>query len=247
MIYLGPVRGPGGSWTSIDVPADGAHTVGHARACPLARAHCLVMDTIAHSTMGNLVVGNYDLNPTVRGGVISGNGFIYNITRHQWTLLRLGGSQSNKTTLYGIWQDGGSRSPNYTLAGGSSASGARRAFVMNYNERTGRFGAPKYYSYGNAPTRYTHFEGITAAPGGFNLVALSSAQDAAMAFIPVKNHGRFFGRARWYPIQVTTSSLCSGGCSAVTGNAVYKNNVMGLYVPAHPNTPHTYLATVLRR
>jgi hypothetical protein len=68
-----------------------------------------------------------------------------------------------------------------------------------------------------------------------------------MAFIPVKNHGRFFGRARWYPIHVTTSSLCSGSCSVVTGNTVYKNNVMGLYVPANPATPHTYLATVSRR
>ena len=64
MIYLGPVSGPGGSWRSIDVPADGAHTTGHVRACPRRRPHCFVMDTIAHSTMGNLVVGNYDLKPT---------------------------------------------------------------------------------------------------------------------------------------------------------------------------------------
>ncbi len=247
MIYLGPVRGRGGSWTSIDVPANGARTVGHVRACPRSRRRCFVMDTIAHSTMGDLVVGNYDLNPAVRGGVLSGNAFIYNMTSRRWTLLRLRGSLSNKTTLYGIWQDGGSRSTNYTLVGGSSASGARRAFIMNYNERTGRFGAPKYYSYGNAPTRYTHFEGITAAPGGFNIVALSSAQDAAMAFIPVKNHGRSFGRARWYPIPVTASSLCSGGCSLVTGNTVYKNNIMGLYVPANPATSNTYLATVSTR
>ena len=47
---------------------------------------------------------------------------------------------------------------------------------MNYNERTGRFGTPKYYSYGNAPALVTHFDGITAVPGGFNLVAISSAQ-----------------------------------------------------------------------
>ncbi len=78
MIYLGPVSGSGGSWTSIDVPADGTHTAGHVRACPRTRVHCFVMDTIAHSTMGDLVVGNYDLNPSVRGGVVSGNAFIYN-------------------------------------------------------------------------------------------------------------------------------------------------------------------------
>ena len=65
------------------------------------------MDTIAHSTMGDLVVGNYDLNPTVRRGLASGNAFIYNMARQRWTLLRLGGSLSSKTTLYGIWQNGG--------------------------------------------------------------------------------------------------------------------------------------------
>ena len=107
MIYLGPVSGPGGSWTSIDVPADGTHTAGHVRACPPARVRCFVMDTIAHSTMGDLVVGNYDLNPSVRGGLASGNAFIYNMARHQWTLLRLGGTLSSQTTLYGIWQDAG--------------------------------------------------------------------------------------------------------------------------------------------
>ena len=150
MIYLGPVSGKGGSWTSIDVPADGAHTAGHLRACPSRRVHCFVMDTIAHSTMGNLVVGNYDLNPTVPGRVASGNAFIYNMTRHQWTLLRLRGSLSDLTTLYGIWQDGGSGSPRYTLAGGSSDRGNQRAFLLSYNERTGNFGKPKYFSYGNA-------------------------------------------------------------------------------------------------
>ena len=243
MIYLGPVSGLGGSWTSIDVPADGTHTVGHVRACPRIRAHCFVMDTIAHSTMGDLVVGNYDLNP-IPGRVISGNGFIYNLRRHEWTLLRLGGSLSSKTSLYGIWQDGGDRSSRYTLAGGSAASGARRAFLMNYNERTGRFGRPKYFSYGNAPTRFTHFDGITAVPGGFNLVAVSSAQDASLAFVPVGARNGFFGTARWHPVNVAASPLCADGCVLVTGNAVYENHVMGLYIPTSSGAPHTYLATI---
>jgi hypothetical protein len=202
------------------------------------------MDTIAHSTMGDLVVGNYDLNPSVPGGLISGNGFIYNMTSHRWTLLDLDGSMSNQSTLYGIWQDGGNGSPNYTLAGGSSPRGIQRAFLMNYNERTGHFGAPRYFSYGNVPALATHFDGITAVPGGFNTVAISSAQDSSMAFIPVSARSGSFGRARWYPVNVAASSLCSGGCSAVTGNTVYKNQVMGLYVPASPADPHTYLATV---
>lgn len=244
MIYLGPVSGSGGSWTSIDVPADGRDTVGHVRACPRFQVRCFVMDTIPHSTMGDLVVGDYDLNPSVLGGVISANAFIYNMSRQRWTLLDLGGSRSNQTTLYGIWQDGGGNSPIYTLAGGSKASGAQRAFLMNYNERTQTFGKPKYFSYGNAPTLVTHFEGITAVPGGFHLVAISSAQEASMAFVPASIRRGFFGTARWYPAHVATSSLCPDGCSIVTGNTVYRNQVMGLYIPTGTSAPHTYLATL---
>ena len=231
------------------MPADGQNTVGHVRACPRSRPKCFVMDTIAHSTMGDLVVGNYDLNPRVRGGLISANAFIYNMNSHQWTLLRLGGSLSSKTTLYGIWQDGGPGSPVYTLAGGSSAHGSsprgnQRAFLMNYNERTGAFGKPKYYNYGNRPTAVTHFDGITAVRGGFNLVAVSSAEAASLAFVPVRS--RSFGSARWYPIDVAESRVCSGGCTVVTANTVYKNRAMGLHIPAG-STGSTYLAIVSTR
>ena len=256
MIYLGPVSG-GGTWTTIDVPADGSNTVGGVRACPSDQPGCMVMDTIAHSTMGNLVVGNYDLN---LGHGVSGNAFIYNMTTHQWTLLQLGGSLSSQTTLYGIWQNGGPGSPSYTLAGGSAAhgsspSGAQRAFLMNYNERTGRFGKPRFYSYGNAPALVTHFDGITAVPGGFNLVAISSAQASSLAFIPATgSNWPLFGKATWYPIDVAASPLCTAppatSCNMVTGNTVYQNQVMGLYVQQQQSdsgsvsVPGTYLATV---
>ena len=243
MIYLGPVSGSGGSWATIDVPADGRNTAGHRRACPRSRPRCIVMDTIAHSTMGNLVVGDYDLNPRVRGGVLSANGFIYNLSAHRWTLLDLGGSQSSQTTLYGIWQDGGADSRVYTLAGGSAASGRKRAFLMNYNERTGMFGRPHYFHYGNGPSLVTHFEGITGVPGGFNVVAMSTAQYASMAFIPVTRAGSF-GRARWYPVSVKQSSLCSGGCKLVTGNTVYRNRVMGLYARTGATLPGSYLTII---
>ncbi len=244
MIYLGPVSGPGGSWTTINVPANGAHTAGHQRACSPYKPSCFVMDTIAHSTMGNLVVGNYDLNPSFPGDLISANAFIYNMTTRQWTLLRLGGSLSSQTTLYGIWQDGGSGSPNYTLVGGSAASGRKRAFLMNYNEQTGAFGTPQYYSNGNDPALVTHFEGITAVPGGFHLVAMSSGHSPSMAFIPFNARTGSFGPATWYPVNVAASSLCSAGCGLVTGNTVYQNQVMGLYLPAGASLPGTYLATV---
>ena len=247
MIYRGPVSGSGGKWTSIVVPAHGAHTTGHARACPASRTKCFVMDTIAHSTMGNLVVGNYDLNPSKPGGVASGDAFIYNLTTHMWTLSRLHGSMSNLSTFYGIWQDGGAGSSRYTLAGGSSDRGNQRAFLMNYNERTGAFGKPRYYTYGNRPALLTHFDGITAVRGGFNLVAVSSAQASSMAFVPVTHHGQRFGPATWTPVNVAASSVCSAGCGHVTGNTVYTNHVMGVYTQSSPMQVNSYLATIAKR
>ena len=243
MIYLGALSGAGGSWTSIDVPAYGAHTFGNVRACPRGRADCYVMDTIPHSTMGDLAVGNYDLHPT-RGHPVSGNAFIYNLTRHRWTLLQMNGSLSTQTTLYGIWQDGGNKSDNYTLAGGSSASGSQLGLLMSYNDRTGKVGRPRYYSYGNASARYTHFEGITAVRGGFNIVAESSAQSSSLAFIPFNARTRTYGTARWYPADVAASPLCASGCSFISGDTVYQDSVMGLYIPTGSTKANTYLAPV---
>jgi hypothetical protein len=243
MIYLGPVSGRGGRWTSIAVPAHGRHVTGHVPACPPRRPKCLVLDTIAHSTMGHLVVGNYDLKPTVRGGLVSGNAFIYSISTRRYTLLRLHGSLSTKSSFYGIWQDGGPGSPRYTLAGGSSAHLGQRGFLINYNERTGRFGRPFFYTYANRPVP-THFDGITAARGGFNLVAVTAGHGPAMAYVRALRHGGF-SRARWWPVPVSSSALCP--CQAVTGNTVWRNRVMGLYLNSASPAERTYLAVIAGR
>lgn len=234
MIYLGPVSGPGGSWTSIDVPAG--------QACG-TRSGCHVVNTIAHSTMGNLVVGNYDLNPGGPGDEVTFNAFIYHLAASQWTLLQLGGGLESKTTLYGVWQNGGPGSPHYTLAGGSMDRGHQQALLMNYNERTGAFGKPAFYSYGDDPALVTHFDGITAVPGGFHLVAVSSAQASSMAFVPAAGEEPSFGPATWYPIDVEGSPLCQGGCGKVTGNTVFQNKVMGICTQEGSKGPHSYLAT----
>ena len=55
MIYQGRVDGAGGTWTQIDVPSNGVNVVGG------VVIGTTVEDTILHSTMGDLVVGNYDL------------------------------------------------------------------------------------------------------------------------------------------------------------------------------------------
>ena len=243
MIYLGPVSGRGGRWTSIAVPAHGRHVTGHVPACPPRRPKCIVMDTIPHSTMGHLVVGNYDLKPTVGSRPVSGNAFIYNLSTRRYTLLRLHGSLATKSTFYGIWQDGGPGSPRYTLAGGSSAHLGQRGFLINYNERSGRFGRPFFFTYFNRPVA-THFEGITAVPGGFNLVSMQAGHGPALAHIRVLRHGGF-GRARWRRVPTGSSSLCP--CKIITGNTVWRNRVMGLYVNSANPAERTYLAVIAGR
>jgi hypothetical protein len=57
------------------------------------------------------------------------------------------------------------------------------------------FGTPRFYDYGNRPVLFTHFGGITAVPGGFNLAAASSAEASSMAFVAVT------GGIAWLPCR----------------------------------------------
>ena len=74
-------------------------------------------------------------------------------------------------------------------------------------------------------------------------MSISNGHSPALVFVPVR--GRSFGRARWSPVNVAGSTVCP--CSAVTGNTVFRNNIMGLFVPNSSPVPHTYLATVRGR
>ena len=130
MIYQGPVDGTGGTWTQIDVPSNGVNVVGG------IVIGATVEDTILHSTMGDLVVGNYDLVRAARSA--SANGFIYNIATQQYTLLNINGSYDNLTSVYGIWENGVG-STSYTIAGGTKdGDGLNVAFLQNYNSSTRR-------------------------------------------------------------------------------------------------------------
>ena len=79
--------------------------------------------------------------------------------------------------------------------------------------------------------------------GGFNLVSISNGHSPALVNIPVR--GRSFGRARWSAVNVAGSTVCP--CSAVTGNTVWRNHILGLYVPNSSPVPHSYLAAVRGR
>jgi parallel beta-helix repeat protein len=67
---------------------------------------------------------------------------------------------------------------------------------------------------------------------------------SVLAFVPASARYGVFGAAKWYPVPVAASMLCSGGCSQVTGNTVYQNRVLGIYIRTGSTGISSYLATV---
>jgi Ca2+-binding RTX toxin-like protein len=228
MIYEGRIDGTGGSWTQVDVPSDGTNVVGG------VVIGTSVANTILHSTAGHLVVGNYDL-VGLGGTILGANGFIYDLDSGQYTLLEVGGSTDNLTTLYGIWQNGVG-STSYTVAGGTrDTQGVNAGFLAHYDGSTGALSDFAYYHQNNAPSLVTHFENITAVPGGYNLVAMGDA-GTSFVFVPVKADGSF-GEAIW-----TTADL--PGTDLMTGNIAYQNVIGGIYNTADGTAVASYLAVV---
>jgi hypothetical protein len=214
LVYEGPLAG-GGTWSQINVPS-------------VAVGGAIIENTIPHSTMGNLVVGDYDL----QGVPASGNAFIYNLSNDSYVLFELNGSTSNLTTAYGIWQNGVG-SASYTIAGGTMHLGVNKAFLVNYDTGTGLFTNLTYYNDPDA-TGLSHFEGITGVPGGYNLIATT---DAGAAFASVLSDGSTYGSATWTAIDYPGSDL-------TTGDSVYQNIAMGIYIPSGGGSVRSYIATV---
>jgi hypothetical protein len=227
MIYQGPVSG-GGTWTQID-------------ANPLVSSGTL-LDTIAHSTMGNLVVGNYDTS------LATGHAFIYDMSASPataWKELNPTGSLS--VTAYGIWQNGGSSSTHYTITGGFSDlnhGGVDEGYVVDYDTATGAFTHLKTYNFNNMPVKslISHFDGITATANGYNLTGEYVDYDhggkigaffASIARLPDGS----FSAADWTEIAFPNADR-------TTGNTVIGNNVLGVYAPGLNSDVSSYLATV---
>lgn len=213
MMYEGAFDGSG-TWTIINVPQDVAGGT--------------VFSTIVHSTMGDLAVGNYDLLDQPG----SACAFIYNIKTRKYTKLDLG----PLTTAYGIWQNGGDGSHDYTIVGGyKGKSGINEGFLIDYDATTDKLSNLTAYSYKNKPGIITHFEGITAFEGGYSLAATTDA-GAAFVVIPRKTDTTF-GLAEWFPVGYP------GDVITTTGNTVIDNNLMGIYI-SEGGGVQSYVATI---
>ena len=268
MIYRGTPDGSEGTWQTINVPSRGADVVGNVSACEGKSIKCSVAGTIAHSTMGDLVVGNYDL--TLDGeqqDPLTINAFIYNTATKKYTLLGSNGDPfgalDNFSTIYGVWQNGGQNSSLYTLAGGTGRIGlqsVQKAFLVTYDASTGQYGEPAYYTFQDAGGD-THFEGVTPVLGGFSMAGETLTKDGTTtfaAFVPASIPALPFRRnvdtirygspesAVWAPINAgADTNLCPTKCALTTANTISQNKLMGVFVT--DKIPQTYLATLTRR
>ena len=207
-----------------------------------------------HSTMGGLVVGNYD-SPASHGSnglpLGPGHAFLYNIANKTFlTDIVFPGSLSN--TAYGIWYNGGT---SYTICGGYSTVAVNnfadqnqpigQAYLVDYNAATGTFSNWTSFSYPNGNNYVTHFEGISSVEKGVYTLSADSLQSgtnnpAQGSFVTVaRNADGSFGTATWvnlnYPGPDPTTNITSS-------NSVYGNQVVGIVIG--PQATLSFEATV---
>jgi len=167
------------------------------------------INTIAHSTFGNQVVGNFDTT------LATGNAFLYDIPSNTFTTINRPGAIS--TTAYGVY---GNR-----IAGGSAAGpGLSRAYILNTDT-----GVYTTYDAPGTGTVVTHFEGITS--GGrantFNLVADSLDATGSHAWAV---HVDEAGTATWTELAVPLCGSTGTSACVTSGNSIYGNTAIGVYV-----------------
>jgi hypothetical protein len=225
VMYLGTLAGStaSSSWTTLKVPDN------------VAGINKQVGDTVPHSTMGNLVVGNFNTQTSNLG-----QGFIYNIADQTYSKLSFG----EITSTFGIWQNGGSSSTQYTIVGGyttiaggsASTSEGQVGYIVNYDDSTKAYTNFTDLNFNNDNTIFTHVEGIAAYGSGFSLAAMSVRNgllEPAYCFVPVTSNG--FGTPTWEAIR--------SGSPFATGDTVIDQSVMGLYEPSSGVTA-SFVATV---
>lgn len=176
--------------------------------------------TIAHSTFGDTVVGNYDTQ------LVTGNAMTYTISTGAYATNNKPGAVS--TTAYGVYGDmiaGG-----YANVGPGGGIGFEHGYL--YNQITGA-----WTTYDHPGAIITHLEGITGAgrSGEYNMVADWVTPDGAVHAGVL--HVNALGVPSWYNINIP-------GAALVSSNSAYGDTVVGIYLSPGSTTPNGYVATI---
>lgn len=214
-LYEGKLDGSG-TWTNI---------------VPTGLTSDPVLNTIAHSTHGDLVVGNFDTQLT------RGRAFLYNILDKTYVEIKPT-LQVASITAYGVWHNGGH---SYTVCGGYVRGGlppnpegpSERAYLLDWDNERKQFSNFRSFTYKNRDALITHFNGITGAKNsscnsckkkddGYYLTGdtqhgIGSEKKAFLAHVSRKS------RASWKRLQFP-------GSQSTSGNSVAETDVVGVYL-----------------
>ena len=181
-----------------------------------------ILNTIAHSTFGNTIVGNYDTQ------LITGNSFVYDIPSGTYSSVPFVGHSFANTittvasnTAYGVY--------NNLISGGYTGTynGTLGTYAYIYNRTS-----DKVYTFSSPDVSLvTHFEGITSAgkPGVYNLVAdaVDAQGNHVKAYVATIDLNTIDGttgqpKVTWTEIKV--------GSYLTSANSMYQGKVIGVYV-----------------
>ncbi len=222
--YSGPPNASGTTWLNL-LPTS------------LVAGGDILAGTVPHSTMNGVAVGNFDTQ------LRSGRVFIYNTANSTYYELTKSGTTS--ISAYGIWWNGGT---SYTIAGGYHdpllATEGEVAYLVDWDSSTQQATNWQAYNFLDQTNQVTHFEGIDGGEGQYHLVAswttVGGASDGATgagyALVQRTSTGAF-GPANW-------AEVIFPGASTTTGNTVYLNNVLGVYLLSGSATTYPYVAVV---
>jgi hypothetical protein len=235
MMYTGPVTGCPNNSTSCWTPLD---------ATPLLTGDQQLVDTVPHSTMGNLVVGNWN----TKSGI--GRAFIYDISSGTW--LDINPTHTLSITAYGIWQNSDG---TYTITGGCSDVrnlGVDEGYLADYDPTNTAqpFSHVTRYHFHNQPALVSHFDGISGNPDG-------SYSLAGEVQVNINTIGGFFTKVvrlpdgsldpmpHWTPINYAFPGVRE--VRLTTGDTVIDNSVLGVFngvILGTGRTTRSYIASV---
>lgn len=149
-LYEGTLQGEG-KWTSL---------LPNLSALP-------VLSSIAHSVMGDVVVGNYKTDARFS------NAYIYDVKTQQYFPVVTSQFPIVSISAYGVWQNEGD---SYTIVGGLATSPENPdltvAFVVDWNNTTRILS--NWRTFQSPDALASHFEGISGVCKGYTLAGQSA-------------------------------------------------------------------------
>lgn len=206
------------------------------------------LNTICHSTNGDLVVGNYD---TTQNTNIS-KAFIYDIITGNYYDIIIPGKEVFSISAYGIVKVASyykkKEKSKYVICGGyiEKIEEGSKAFMMDFNLKKKRFSNFRSFTF-KGQSVVTHFDGISYdekkekyyLTGDYANLPNTGRNSINLegAFMATVNK---FGEVKWE--ELSSASLSFPYPSIISGNSIAKDIVIGVY--ATDNYTYGYISYI---